>query len=156
MQCVTGEKRVMSTSLTAILYYGIELGDERPDEIDFNSPDDIWNKEHRPQEPVCDRTVKDYSRTPEWDAWRERFREWEKTPEHIELFWSGGEGCENHYVSCSGLEKSVDGSEQMEVGPDSFSDIGTMLKADSILKEFCERFELLYKQPTWHLAARYF
>ncbi len=97
----------------AILYYGIELGDEEPekDGDDSFSISEKWAELRGPKKP---KDKGDY-RTPEWDAWREANQEWKKTPENVEIGCSGYDASFNYYVHCAALEKSVEWNEQLDL-----------------------------------------
>jgi len=137
----------VSTNPEALLYYGFPIGEEMPDGIDYFDASQKWEEAHRPKEPD-DRS--DY-RTPEWDEWRARLQEWKKSPEYVEVGWSGAENCECYYVHAYGLLISVEWGEQIEVnlaspGPEW----------DEQIRRFCESCGLEFNQPKWYLAARYF
>lgn len=136
----------MSTDPSGILFYGFPLPSLI---VDYHDLNDQWEEDHAPPTP------KDKSnyRTPEWDEWRERNRQWEATLENVRIDWSGGENCEKYYLHCDGLKKSVDWDEQIVV---TQADLAHQEEAAKFLHAFCDRFNLPKQQPQWHLATRYF
>lgn len=136
----------MGADPEAILFYGYPLPALVVDYLELN---DQWENDHRPKKPEDTSNYK----TPEWDEWRERVREWEKTLENVRLDWSGAEDCEQYYIHCAGLKKSVEWNELLAV---SEYDLAHPMGAKKLLHEFCDRFNLPKDEPKWHLAARYF
>lgn len=134
----------MSTDPSGILFCGFPLPALI---VDYHDLNEEWEKEFRPKEP------KDKSnyRTPEWDDWRERLAEWEATVQNVKIDWSGAENCEQYYLHCAGLEKSVDWNDLLVI-----NDLSIPADAERMLHQFCDRFNLPKKSPQWHLAARYF
>lgn len=107
-----------------------------------------WEDLYRPKAPedTSDRG------NAEWDAWRERLKEWEKTPQNIEINWSGSEDCERYYVHAAGLCKQVLWSDQSQVTPEM---LAPHPEADKWIEKYCEFAGIKYQQPGWYLAARY-
>jgi hypothetical protein len=139
----------MSADPEAIIYYGFPLEDYEDEEYSYHDRNDEWEQLKRPEQPAD----KGNYRTPEWDAWREKMAIWSKSPENIEIEWSGGENCEAYYIHASGLKHSVEWNEQKPLAGISFE---SQPEADEQLRQFCEKFGIEWKQPGWHLAARYF
>lgn len=139
----------MGADPDGIIYYGFPIEDWEDNELSYHDINDEWEDLHRPAQPAN----KDDYRTPEWDEWRQRLREWQKGPENIQVDWSGGEMCEAYYVSAEGLKLSVEWNEQIPLAGRTF---GPQPEADEQLKRFCEKFGIEWKRPGWHLAARYF
>lgn len=133
-----------------ILYYGVKL-DAEP-EFDDMDANDAWAEANRPAQPE---DKSDY-KTPAWEEWREKLRVYEKSPRNVEIDWSGTDEChdEGWYVHCEGLEKTVTWDQHLEIGGMDLAK--NHPEADAAIKEFCERFGLEYKTPSWHLACRYF
>ena len=145
----------MSTNPEAIIYYGFPLKGFREEiyDEDYNAKNDEWLYDRRPKEPECDRTVKGYYKTPEWDVWRSKLREWEQTLENVEIDWSGVENCETYYLHCPGIALKAEWNSQVLINcANTIYDE----KANQYLKEFCEQFNLPYQDPSWWLAVRYF
>lgn len=148
----------MSTDPSAILYYGIKLGEEWPltgkdapdAPLGYYEISEAWVEKYRPPQPT---DTSNY-RSPEWDAWRALFREWQKTPQNIEVNWSGAEDCECYYVHAVGLKIEVEWNEQAEIPLDLMT--RNLAEHDEWIKRFCECYGLPYSQPRWHLASRYF
>jgi hypothetical protein len=144
----------MGSDPRAILYYGIKLGNEDPmdgeEENDYHGANDAWAKLNRPKEP--DRR-QDY-RGPQWDAWREALKAYEDSPIHVEIDWSGSDYGQSFYVHCPCLEKKVEWEHQLDLGRGDV--LKPNLEADQYIKDFCDKFGIEYKTPTWHLACLYF
>jgi hypothetical protein len=134
----------MSTDPNGILFFGFPLPDVGDSYHDFN---DEWKQEFRPKEPDDQSSY----RTPEWDEWRARVQAWEATPENVQIDWSGGENCEQYFVHCEGLEKSVEWDELLVI-----ESLLVPPEAEAFLHKFCDRFNLPKQPPKWHLASRYF
>ncbi len=130
-----------------ILYYGIELGNELA--FDYHDANEAWLKARRPSQP----NDKTSFQTPEWNEWRRQLRAWERTCENVEVDFSGGEDCENYFISCKGIEETVEWDEQIQLGE---LDISLQPEADKYIEEFCNGIGIEYRQPRWHLAVRYF
>jgi hypothetical protein len=141
----------MSIQVNAVLYYGIRLPEfEATEENDYgDKANALWDDSHAPTMP---NDTSDY-KTPEWDAWRQRNKGYESTPEHVRLTWFGAEDYETYCVLCPCLTKSVHLDKQIDLGAPVT--LERHQAADVWLHEFCEKFNLPYKQPTWHLAAHY-
>lgn len=139
----------MSSSPEAILYYGFPLPDYEYSDYSYHDINDAWEEKFRPKEP---NDQSDYS-TPEWDKWRESYKAWQASADNIKLAWSGAEDCEAYYVHAEGLKKYVDWGNQIEITPESL-----LVSEDFVqkLREFCEHNGIEWRQPGWHLAARYF
>jgi hypothetical protein len=136
----------MSTDPHGILFYGFPIPTPTVDYLEVN---DSWAEEFRPPQPE-DRS--DY-RSPEWDQWRTDLRVYEQTLRHVEITWSGGDGCEQYYVHCPALEKKVEWDEQREI---TIEDLTAFDDAERYLHEFCDRFNIPKGEPGWYLAALYF
>jgi hypothetical protein len=108
-----------------------------------------WELSHSPEQP----SIPGYS-GPEWDQWRIDFQNWLATPQNVKMDWHGSEDCEQFYVHCKALHKSVEWSEHKTI------DVAELAKpqpeADKYIKEFCEKNGIDFVEPCWHLAARYF
>ena len=136
----------MSADPEAILFYGHPLPSLV---VDYHELNETWEKAHRPTVPEGDRNYQ----SPEWDEWRERLRKWERGLENVRIDWSGGEECEQYYVHCAGIKKTVEWNELLVV---SEYDLANPFGAKALLHDFCDRFNLPKEEPSWHLAARYF
>lgn len=151
----------MGRSLTGILFYGFSL--TNPDhegenpylehwDRDWDGCNEAWSELYAPKQPA-DRS--DY-RTPEWDRWRSTMELWKKSPQYIEIDWSGSEECESFFVHVPAMAVEVEWSEHKsicEAGKDLT--FGTPA-AQHWLKLFCEHAGIKYKEPSFHLAASYF
>ncbi|HAR37541.1 MAG TPA: hypothetical protein DCS09_02580 [Porphyromonadaceae bacterium] len=136
----------MGADPEAIIYYGFPI--DKP-EFDYFEASEEWKDKRKPKEPED----KGEYRTPEWDEWRSKLREWETTVENIEITWGGAEDCEQFYIHAPALRLSVEWGEQKPLEEVDFSKRND---ADTFIELFCKQFGLEYKQPGWHLAARYF
>jgi hypothetical protein len=136
----------MSADPTAILFYGFPLPRLV---VDYHDLNEQWVGGRRPKQPD-DRS--DY-KSPEWEDWRTRLREWEATVENAKISWSGSEQCEQFFVHCAGLKKSVEWNELLAVSAD---DLSHPTGAKEMLHAFCDKFNLPKGEPQWYLAARYF
>lgn len=141
----------MSSDPSAIIYYGfpIDCPDEGSGGKCYHDMNSEWKTHAGPQEPLD----KSNFRTPDWDAWRDNVREYEKTNRHVTIAWSGASDSESYYVSAEGIKHEVEWDEQK---PLTGVDLGPQPEADRHIKEFCEMFGIEFKQPGWHLAALYF
>lgn len=143
----------MGSDPQAILYYGIELGSEDPmdgeEEVDYHGANDSWAKDRRPKEPD-----NESFRGPEWDQWRADLKVYEATPQYVEFDWSGAEACKKYYVHCPCYEENVEWDDQIDFGHELHRE--SHPDADETIRQFCERFGIEYKRPSWHLAVRYF
>lgn len=136
----------------AILYYGFSIGN--PEETDpwpfdedfYEVANDTWRKSHRPKEP--DDNNNERFDTPEWDDWREKLVDYEKTPENIEVSRSGYDDGTNYYVHCKCIQKSVEWDEQLTIG-----NTNQHPEADKWIKQFCEETGIPFQKPTWVLAC---
>lgn len=143
----------MSTNVSAILYYGIQISDQQRwgespyDDLTLNK---YWKDEHGPVQPEDDSDYK----TPAWDAWRNALRVYEGSCEHVKMDWSGSENYRSMYVHCPCLEKEVEWAEQMVIPIGQLPAV--VIEADNWMAKFCKKFDIPYQQPSWHLAARYF
>lgn len=140
----------------AILYYGIELDENGPVEdtglgYGIHGANETWLHDHGPKKP--DDKTNNY-RGPEWDAWREKVKAYEATAQHVEIDFSGAESCHKYYVHCPCHGVTVTWDDQIDLGRDML--LEEIPEADAAIKAFCERFNIEYKQPSWHLAVRYF
>jgi hypothetical protein len=137
----------MGADVKAMLFYGFPIPEIV---VDYHELNDTWRDVYRPPQPEDGSGNYD---TPAWDEWRKKFNEWEKTPQNVEIDWSGGENSEAYFVHCAGLEKSVDWDKQLAVSP---SDLEHLPEAKKWLHEFCDRFNIPKSEPQWFLAALYF
>jgi len=139
----------------AILYYGIKLGSEPewPEDggVDYHTVNDDWQKMKGPKRPEDHGNY----RTPEWDEWRAKLKVYEASPLSVKIDWSGTDECHDGgwYVHCDGLERCVEWDDHLNLAG---FELGRNAEADAALKEFCEAFCLIWKQPSWHLACQYF
>lgn len=134
----------------AILYYGFPIG-EPGEELEFDVWDveKAWIEKMAPPQPESDGSYQ----SPEWDAWREKNREWEASPENVAIWFSGCDSYQGHYVHADALKKSVTWTDCLPISPE---DIPPSHEHDAQIKAFCEFAGIEYKQPGWHLAALYF
>jgi hypothetical protein len=146
----------MGTSTNAILFYGIPInGDideitapfDENDESYFAINDD-WNKLKAPIKPT-EPSFPDYDYTgPDWDTWRSAIQEYEKSPVCVQIdcccsidypmFYVHG----RQYVAYRGDVNEID-LEKLKTTPED----------DAFIKEFCERYGVLYQQPKWYLVS---
>ena len=137
----------MDADIQGIIFYGFKLPRLVVDACDLN---DKWAKEHCPPRPE-DRS--DY-KSPEWEEWRQKLREYEATPCHVEIAWSGVEEEPQYYVHCPCCCKKVYWGEMLKLEPAQF--FTEMDGAKQWLYAFCDRFNLPKSEPSWYLASRYF
>jgi hypothetical protein len=137
----------MSTDPHGILFYGFPVPTLTVDDYELS---DIWNKEHGPPSPEDRSNYK----TPEWDEWRNKNAAYEQTPQHVEVTWSGGEGCQQYYVHCPSYEKKVWWDKLKLITVDDLA--VPHEEAKRYLHEFCDRFNIPKGEPGWYLAALYF
>ena len=136
----------MGADPEATIYYGFPIDDP---EFDYHDANDEWEAARRPAEP----TDKSDYRSPAWDKWRTKLREWKSTPELVKVAWSGADECEKYYVHAPALQLTVEWDEQK---PLAGVDFNRQVEADNFIEAFCRQLGIEYKQPGWHLAARYF
>ena len=150
----------MSADPTEFIYYGIQLQKVDDESYEYDNEPDLddqyyamiqkWYEQYGPKEPE----TKDYD-SPEWDEWKVCNLEWTQTPQNIVIDWSGTYESRTFFIECSALRKSVEWEEQIDLG-DSLCSKEDQTEADVYLKEFCEKFNLPFKKPSWYLACSYF
>jgi len=144
----------MSIDPYGILYYGFPLIADDDSKTEYQEPDgwyelnEAWEHENGPKRLED----KDY-KSPAWDEWRKRYREWRKDPRSIEVTYSGADSCQRYYVHSQGLEHKVTWDEQTEIAPNLLA--LKQIAADESIKRFCEKAGIEYRQPAWYLAAKY-
>lgn len=148
----------MSSSPQGFLYYGFPLpeisegygafedavGPIVPEDFDPFDVNTSWESDHVPARPETeDEAV--------WDAWREKYWAWCKTIENIRIDCSGGEGSEQRFIHCAGLQLSVEWDEQIPLVLPEIDEV----ECQKWLNMFCEKNGLPIKKSGWYLATRY-
>jgi hypothetical protein len=137
----------MGLSSDAILFYGLELGEDSP--FIGQDVDDIetsWNNEHGCPEPP---DSKDY-RGAEWKAWRKEKDEWEKTGNGIRVGCHCCDGDPIEYVTLMAHEYTAFRGHAEKVDPAKLEP--TQEQKDSLL-EFCEKYGIDCSEPGWFLVS---
>lgn len=133
----------MSVSTDGMLFFGIVYGEG--DVENFYDATAEWNRSHQPTQPQG----LDYS-PPEWDAWRKLNRAWERNGNKIEQ----GNYCSGeypmYYVALSRHHRQASRGDPLQVDPMKL----IVTEHDvQILREFCEKAGLPWKDPKWWLAS---
>lgn len=139
----------MSSSATATLFFGIPLseGYEWPEDVSGHDFSDQWVNEQGPKEPNSE----DY-RSAEWEAYRKELSAWKATPAFVAMGWHGYSEESQDYIYS--IQFTVDWGEIKEIDPQQLISADLQARIASI-KKFCEKFDLPFEQPKWHLVAYY-
>ena len=139
----------MGSSLSGSLFYGIVLGNSSeiclPEEVLDNDLEQPWREAFF--------SPPDGYESPEWDAWREKVKEFEASPRHVEIDFFG-HGCGDGFVyaitsRALTQEANWDVSKPVVIPAD-------LSEYDKWLAAYCEKFSLTYSQPKWYVGCLYF
>jgi len=138
----------MGTSTDAMLYFGIECGDEDPfggKDIDGYDAQEQWNNEHGPARPAND----DY-RGPEWAAWRKAKEHWEETGDGIEVGYHCSGEYPMYYIALKAKHLRAWRGSPKEVPVDY---LAVSAEQIGILHAFFEKHDVPWEEPKWRLAS---
>jgi hypothetical protein len=145
------EEIELSVSTDAILFYGIPLEEDTPVSLEGvvgsvannHEINDDWAHLKHPPEPKS----ADYQNA-EWDTWREQLNDYEKSIQHVEI----GIHCSLDYPMyyLHGRQFIAYRGDVDEIDP---AQLITTPEEDAVIREFCERYGIPYKQPKWYLVS---
>ncbi len=141
--------------LQAMLYYGFPF---HQDDAPIDSIVEAWRKEKAPQRPKREELdpAKAFDIGIEYSN---EFTKWAATTENVEIKWVGVGNNSNKlivYVPCLTYYASEGNSSKLYLDIANSHTVQLKLaQADFYIKEFCEKAKLPFRQPGWHLTARY-
>jgi hypothetical protein len=137
----------MGVSTDAILFYGLEFGEEDPfgDGEERYEAEEAWNKEHGPKRPDSD----DYQGA-EWEAWRKERDAWNKTGVGI----NAGRHCSGeypmYYIALKAHEYTAWRGTAIKIDP---AKLEPTQEQEDALQEFCEKHNIKCENPGWFLVS---
>ena len=142
----------MGMILKAMLYYGFPL---KQTKLRIDSIIDAWRKEKAPKPPKREKTSDAVDALAQGIAFANSIDRWSVSTQNVEITWVGvGNDSDKLIVYVPGLTYYAFEGDSSKTYSELISN-DALAEAAGYIKEFCEKANIPYEPPGWHLTARY-